>query len=69
MGYNGAHHQGFDTLEDARNSLQERAFSESSTVAESNSRSKTSTRRQGKFYAIAYGRTTGVFKDYRYELH
>ncbi|KAL3479393.1 hypothetical protein BJX99DRAFT_222551 [Aspergillus californicus] len=65
-GYNGADHQGFDTLQDARSSLQERGFSEFSAVVESNSRSTTSTRRPKKFYAVAYGRTTGVFEDYRW---
>ncbi|KAI9367691.1 hypothetical protein BJX61DRAFT_537846 [Aspergillus egyptiacus] len=65
IGYNGAHHQGFDTLDDARRSLQERGFDGFSAVVESKSRSTTPTRRPKRFYAVAYGRTTGVFKDYR----
>ncbi|KAL2831923.1 hypothetical protein BJY01DRAFT_239946 [Aspergillus pseudoustus] len=64
-GYRGAHHQGFDTLEDARSSLRERGYIEFSAVVQSNSTSTTSTRGQKKFYAVAYGRTSGIFEDYR----
>ncbi|KAL2861013.1 RNase H1/viroplasmin domain-containing protein, partial [Aspergillus lucknowensis] len=64
-GCKGAHHQGFDTLEDARSSLQDRGSSEFSADVLSNSTSATSTRGPKNFYAVAYGRTSGIFEDYR----
>ncbi|KAL4983811.1 hypothetical protein BDW68DRAFT_181258 [Aspergillus falconensis] len=64
VGYNGAKHQCFDTLEDARNWVQGEGRNEFSEIVKSKLASKTSQRPRGKFYAIAYGRTTGVFEDY-----
>ncbi|CBF82335.1 hypothetical protein AN9202.2 [Aspergillus nidulans FGSC A4] len=63
--YNGADHEGFDTLEEARNSMQKRGFSEYSEVIKGNQASKTVPRSTERFYAVAYGKSTGVFKDYK----
>jgi viroplasmin and RNaseH domain-containing protein len=64
--YNGADHEGFDTLEEARNSMQKRGFSEFSEVVKVNQASTTVLQSSDKFYAVAYGKSTGVFKDYKY---
>ncbi|KAL4762226.1 RNase H1/viroplasmin domain-containing protein [Aspergillus foveolatus] len=62
--FNGADHEGFDTLEDARNSMQKRGFSEFSEVIKGNQASKTVLRPAERFYAVAYGISTGVFRNY-----
>ncbi|KAL4749321.1 hypothetical protein BDW72DRAFT_204863 [Aspergillus terricola var. indicus] len=64
-GYNGADHRGFDTLEEARESMQKRGFSEFSEIVKSISERKTVLRSDERFYAVANGRFTGVFKDYQ----
>ncbi|KAL4812454.1 hypothetical protein BDW67DRAFT_178689 [Aspergillus spinulosporus] len=64
--YHGADHEGFNTLEEARNSMHKRGFSEFSEVIKSNPESKAVLGLKGNFYAVAYGRTTGVFRDYEH---
>lgn len=67
--YSGADHGGFETLEHARNSLRKRGFSKFTEIVKNGSGNKTITRRRKKFHAIAYGKNTGIFEDYRYELN
>ncbi|KAL5334262.1 hypothetical protein BJX70DRAFT_378667 [Aspergillus crustosus] len=62
--YSGADHEGFETLEYARNSLRKRGFSKFTEVVKNGSGKKNITKRGEKFHAIAYGKNTGIFEDY-----
>ncbi|KAJ5152467.1 hypothetical protein N7492_009747 [Penicillium capsulatum] len=65
IGCEGADHQKFDTLEDARKEMEERGFEDVDIFVKKSAEPQITPLRKGKHYAVAGGKTTRVFTDWK----
>ena len=62
--FDGADYREFHQLEDAQNSLKEKGFEDYEKFLKPE-RNASSSQPRGKYYAVAYGNMTGVFRDWK----
>lgn len=67
-GFNGADHETFEGLEQARDEMKKRKIERYDESLKPEARESVGRDFRGKHYAVAYGRTTGVFRDWKYEF-
>lgn len=67
-GFNGADHEEFERLEQARNAMKERMIERYDEALKPKAREIVGQELRGKYYAVAYGYTIGVFQDWEYGL-
>ncbi|KAL2818255.1 hypothetical protein BDW59DRAFT_165587 [Aspergillus cavernicola] len=63
--FDGADHKEFDKLEGARNSIGLKGFAEFDEVLKYPTQDTAVPQSRGRYYAVAYGGNTGVFKDWQ----
>jgi hypothetical protein len=69
IGFNGADHEEFERLEQARNAMKERMIERYDEALKPKARELVGEELRGKYYAVAYGYTIGVFQDWEYGLY
>ncbi|KAJ5111699.1 hypothetical protein NUU61_001329 [Penicillium alfredii] len=65
IGCEGADHQKFDTLKDARKEMEERGFEDIDIFVKKSAEIKVTPMRKGKHYAVAGGKNTRVFTAWK----
>jgi viroplasmin and RNaseH domain-containing protein len=65
-GFDGAEHKDFESLEDARRSMRQKGFKEFGEILKCAADDLTTLPCRGiYYYAVANGRTIGIFRDWR----